>query len=250
MSGFNLISIANTAIFREILHNISQNSPTLSIEKTAQALTFSSTSTSELCHVCIVFERKFFNKWDDRVAGPFEIDAKTIYDISNSIQPKSLVKMTLYHQRICFEITDSILKKIALSDLERASTIYKPVEIDVETTIVIRSAPFLTTIKELCNLLDEAQLLIKKESNQIVFSGKRSGLTVEMSPERIGNFSCENTICAEFPVKLFLRLSPLLKNFEEINLRFAPKAPLIMDAVNDKWRLSFVVSKIDKLQNK
>jgi len=243
-----VIITINTPILRDVLHIITQNSLTVNLEKTETALTVSSTSTNELSHVSVVFRRPFFEKWD-RAKGFFEVDAKTLHDLSNTIHKESAVKIVMYKSRICFEITDKIFKKITLSDLKTCSTLKSIKKQGTDKRLALKSETFLNIMGELGDVLDEAQLSLRKGHNQIFFSGRKMGLTVEMSPEYAGDFSFEDDICLEFPIKFFQRFLPLLGNFEEVVLRLGTKETMIIEASNDKWRLALIVPKIEKNRN-
>jgi hypothetical protein len=242
-----VLTIANASVFREILHTISQNSPTVNLQKTKNALVISSTSTSELCHVSVILEKPFFGKWDELVTESLEIDARTLYDVSNSIQKKSVVTIDVTEKKISFEINNLTFKRITLTDVKKIHNPLKPVnETEAETEIKVKSDTLLSALQEVGNLLDETQIILEKGTKQILFSGKRMGLSVEIRPQGEYELSVENKICIEFPIKIVRRFLPLLRNFEEFAIRFSSKTPLIIEGANEQWRLILFISMIDK----
>jgi transcriptional regulator len=248
LSVLKVLTITDVAVFREILTKICQNSPTVIVEKKENMLTIFSISTNELCGISIDFLRPFFEEWHDRKAGPLQVESRLLYNLSKTIQKTSSVKMDILDKRICFEIKDNSFKKITLTDIEKAPSNLKLIQkVKAETNLTMKTENFLQIITDLSNILDEAQLMIKKGTCKLLFSGKRQGLFVEMHPQVEYDIFVESDVCVEFPTKFFHRFLPLLKSFQELVLRLAPKAPLIIEGNNNRWKLNLVISKVDCL---
>ncbi|HEX9915103.1 MAG TPA: hypothetical protein VGB32_09300 [Candidatus Bathyarchaeia archaeon] len=238
-----MITVTNVPIFHDVLRNICQNSPIVYIEKTKNVFTISAISSNELCLISTDFKENFFENWDDRIIGPFEIEAKILYDISNMMQKKSTVKIDIENGTFTFEIRDFILKKIKLTEMKKVTQRLELIKPSVGINFKFKSENFIRTISELSNILDETQLSIKKGTNNLVFSGRKDCLSIEIFPQEIFDFPFENDIYIEFPIKSFQHFMPLLSNFKELNLIIAPKSPLIIEGDMENWRIIFAVSK-------
>lgn len=239
-----MITVTNVPIFHDALRKICQHSPIVYIEKTKNAFIISSTSSDELSYISTDFKETFFENWDDRIIGPFEIEAKTLYNISNMIKKTSTVKINIENGTFNFEISDYILKKIKLTEMKKVMQRPEPMKSLASINLKFKSENFIRTIRELSNIIDETQLLLKKGTNKLVFSGKKLGLLVEVFSQEVFDFPFEEDICIEFPIKSFQHLMPLLSTFKELVLIFAPESPLIIEGDLENWRLIFAVSKI------
>ncbi len=240
--------VLDTLAFREILRKICQHSPIIRIQKTKNQLIISSISTDELSFASIIFNKTFFKKWDGKTESSIEIESKTLYDVSKIIQAKSNVMVDLSGRRLQININDVSLKRITITGLQKDSATFEPLKIGkTKTSLKINSKAFRCIIGELNNLLDEAQLLFRKDSENIVFSGKQRGMTLEIILQyRSTANNIEEDISVEFPVKYLQHFSPLMCHFGELLLSSAPRAPLKIEGCNGKWKLVLIVSKIDK----
>jgi len=246
-----VISVHDASIFGEILRKISQHSSLVRIEKTKDKLIISSLSTDELSFASVIFNKPFFKEWDGRTQSSLDIESRTLYDVSRVIGAKSNVMLSLFSRRLQFEIKDLSYKKITITGSMRESDTLIPLKKGKPSTkLRIKAKDFRSVITELSSLLDEVQLLLKKNSNGMVFLGKRTGMFMEMYLHEISSCVIQNDISIEFPIKFFQHFLPLLCHFEELLLTFTPTMPLKIEACNEKWKLVLMVSKIEKPSEK
>jgi hypothetical protein len=242
-----VIALSDSATFRDVIHKLSQQSQMIIIEKTERSLEFSSISLDELCLASAIFRQSFFSKWDDCDINPVEVEPKSLYEISNLVQAKSGVQISLSEAKIKFRITDQSVKTIILTELrnrERARIQNEEEKNGTRTSL--KTTVFLGIVKELSVVLDEIRLQVRKNSRNIIFRGRRAGILVEAHPREKGGLSVPEDIDIEFPAKHFQHFSPLFNKFEEISLSFSPKSPLKIEGDNGKWKFILVVSKIEK----
>ena len=242
-----MIVLSDSEDFRDVVHRLSHLSQIVIIEKTAKSLELSSISLDELCLASAVFKQRFFSKWDDYSINPVEVEPRSLYEISNLIQAKSEVQIGFSRANIKFKIIDQSVKTITLTELRDRPRARIPSERkERETKTTLKTAVFLGIVKDLSVVLDEIHLKTMKNSGDIVFRGKRGGISMEAHPKERGSLSILQDIDIEFPTKHFQLFSPLLSKFEELSLSLSPTHPLTIEGENEDWGFALVLSKIAK----
>lgn len=242
-----MIKVRDALAFRDILRKLCRHSPAIKMRKTRDELTVSSISTDELSFASAVLKEAFFEKWDVRAENTIEIESKTLYDACKIIKAKSDVIINLSGNNVGLNIEDTLLRRIIIAGLKtKPNTFELPRMEKIENNLKVDPEVFRGVIEELDSLLDETRLVFRKNSGEMVFSGKQRGMSLELILQDFGTHSrIENDISVEFPVKYLRHFSPLFCHFEELLLRFASRAPLIIEGYNEKWKLLLIVSKLD-----
>lgn len=239
--------ILDASVFGEILCKIGQYSPVVRVEKTKDKFVITSISTDELSFALIAFSEPFFEKWASKTESPIEIESRTLFDVSKIIKANSKVDLDLSNGNLHIEIEDQSFKDVNVTrSAEESNSFETPKMGRIETKFKVNSKEFLSTIRELNNLLDETQLLLQGGAHRMIFSGKRSGMTVKIHLQE-ANVICMDDLCIEFPIKFIQHFLPLLNHFEKLSLSFGQKTPLRIEGNNGRWKLTLMISKIEKL---
>ena len=238
-----LIKTSNTKILRELFHRISQHSSKISIQKEKYKIIISSVDNDEKSFVSSILKERFFSEWDTSEES-LEVESKNLYNLSKIIPDRSDISLNISEEKIIVTILKDYLKEIFITGKKIKEFFPYKVRSDIEPFFIIKSNTFQNILKDIDSVTDEASITLEEASDKIVFKGKERQIdfVFRLDQDNVKKFSNSSTV--KIPIRYLNYFSPLLKEFNEIEVSISKENLMIVRGINERWEFLLMITAI------